>query len=117
MDRVIVQKGWGNEVWIVNKPEYCGKILYFEKGKRCSYHYHPIKDETMYVVSGAVEILYGNVDFSSAKSIILQVGYDFHIPPGLCHMIIGLEDSRVVEFSTQHFEEDSIRVVPGDSQK
>ena len=40
-----VPKGWGFEKWIVNKPEYCGKLLYFVKGKRCSWHYHKIKDE------------------------------------------------------------------------
>ena len=28
-----VSKGWGYEKWIVNKPEYCGKILFFPKVK------------------------------------------------------------------------------------
>ena len=27
----IVQKGWGEEVWIHNDEEYCGKILRFLK--------------------------------------------------------------------------------------
>ena len=25
-----VDKGWGWERWIVNKEEYCGKLLFFE---------------------------------------------------------------------------------------
>ena len=29
-----VPKGWGYEKWIVNKEEYCGKILFFVKGKK-----------------------------------------------------------------------------------
>ena len=29
-----VKKGWGYEKWIINKPEYCGKLLYFVKGKK-----------------------------------------------------------------------------------
>jgi hypothetical protein len=29
-----VPKGWGWEKWIVNKPEYCGKLLFFEEGKK-----------------------------------------------------------------------------------
>ena len=29
-----VPKGWGFEKWIVNKEEYCGKLLYFVKGKK-----------------------------------------------------------------------------------
>ena len=28
-----VSKGWGFEKWIVNTDEYCGKLLYFVKGK------------------------------------------------------------------------------------
>jgi hypothetical protein len=39
-----VPKGWGFEKWIVNCEEYCGKLLYFVKGKRCSWHYHELKD-------------------------------------------------------------------------
>ena len=37
---------------IVNKEEYCGKILFFVKGKKCSWHYHKIKDEVFYIREG-----------------------------------------------------------------
>jgi mannose-6-phosphate isomerase-like protein (cupin superfamily) len=47
-----VDKGWGYEKWIVNKEEYCGKLLFFNKDKRCSWHYHKIKDEVFYLQSG-----------------------------------------------------------------
>jgi len=36
----IVEKGWGKEIIFVNNPEYCGKILCFDKGKKFSMHYH-----------------------------------------------------------------------------
>ena len=49
-----VPKGWGYEKWIVNTEEYCGKLLFFNKGKRCSWHYHKIKDETFYLQSGSI---------------------------------------------------------------
>ena len=52
-------KGWGHEKWIVNEEKYCGKILFFEAGKRCSWHYHKIKDETFYVQSGELMVIYG----------------------------------------------------------
>ena len=32
----IYPKGWGYEKWIVNKDEYCGKLLHIIKGKKCS---------------------------------------------------------------------------------
>ena len=31
-------KGWGYELWLVNNEKYCGKILHFEKDRRCSFH-------------------------------------------------------------------------------
>ena len=40
-----VKKGWGYEKWIVNKDLYCGKLLFFNAGKKCSWHYHVKKDE------------------------------------------------------------------------
>ena len=48
----IVPKGWGYEKWICNTEEYCGKLLHFIKGKRCSWHYHVLKDETFYLEEG-----------------------------------------------------------------
>ena len=53
-----VPKGWGFEKWIVNCEEYCGKVLYFVKGKRCSWHYHKLKDEVFYVQSGKILLKY-----------------------------------------------------------
>ena len=40
---VVVPKGWGREVWIVNGDLYCGKILEISKAKRCSLHFHKLK--------------------------------------------------------------------------
>ena len=113
-----VPKGWGFEKWIVNCDEYCGKLLYFVKGKRCSWHYHKIKDEVFYLQSGKIIVKYGlDDDIEKAEEIILEKGDNFYIYPGLKHQMIALRDSELFEFSTQHFDEDSYRVWKGDSQK
>ena len=114
-DIKFVPKGWGYEKWIVNKPEYCGKILFFAKGKKCSWHYHKLKDEVFYLQSGKMLIKYGDDDnLKEANEIILSVGENFHVYRGLRHQMIALEDSELFEFSTQHFDSDSYRVVKGD---
>ena len=51
-----VPKGWGYEKWICNTSEYCGKLLFINKGKRCSWHYHLLKDETFYLQSGKIHL-------------------------------------------------------------
>ena len=68
-----VEKGWGYEKWIVNKKEYCGKLLFFKEGKQ-----------------------------------------NFYVYTGLRHQMYALEDSELYEFSTQHFNSDSHRIVNGD---
>lgn len=85
------------------------------KDKKLSWHYHNIKDETFYIETGKIIVVYGETDdIMQADQIILNPGDTFNVPTGLRHRIIGLENSRVFEFSTQHFEDDSIRVLKGD---
>ena len=111
----IVPKGWGHEVWIVNKEEYCGKLLYLKEGKKCSWHYHKLKDETFYLQSGKILLKYlDSDDIDSAEEVILSPGDSFYIPIGLRHQMFAFENSELFEFSTQHFDEDSNRVLPGD---
>ena len=115
MEIKFVSKGWGFEKWIVNCEEYCGKLLYLVKGKRCSWHYHKLKDEVFYVQSGNVLIKYSdNDDLSQAKELILSPGDNFHVYRGLRHQIYALQDTELFEFSTQHFDEDSYRIIRGD---
>lgn len=111
------KKGWGYELWIHNKEDYCGKLLFFEKGKKCSYHYHKIKSETFYLHSGKMIVRHGYAaieDMAFAEETLLTPGDVFEVPTGLIHQMEALEDSNLYEFSTQHFEDDSYRVVKGD---
>tara|TARA_B100000085_G_scaffold266187_1_gene274613 strand:- start:283 stop:624 length:342 start_codon:yes stop_codon:yes gene_type:complete len=110
-----VEKGWGYEKWIVNKPEYCGKLLYFNKGMKCSWHYHKLKDEVFYLQSGRLLIKFSESDdIEEAQELILEKGENFHVPIGLRHQMLALEASELFEFSTQHFDEDSYRIQKGD---
>lgn len=114
-----VPKGWGFEKWIVNNEKYCGKILFFVKNRKCSLHYHKIKDETFYIQSGMIRLRYANCNEDGdlqnpITEAILSKGDVFHIPVLLAHQMIALEDTELLEFSTQHFDEDSYRIVKGD---
>ncbi len=97
------KKIWGKEIWIANSSTYCGKILCLDKGFRCSYHHHKIKDETFHILKGSVSIC---VD---GNSVEMLPGDTVHIPPKTKHSFTGLEDSKILEISTQHFEDDSYR--------
>lgn len=113
----IHKKGWGSELWIANGPKYCGKLLRFNAGKEFSMHYHMLKHETFYILSG--RIIFRGFDLSDACKFEEEFGPDtvIEIPAGNPHKIIALEDTVVVEVSTEHFEDDSYRIEKGDSQK
>ena len=111
-----VPKGWGEELIIENNEMYCGKLLIFKKGCRFSMHYHLIKDETWYVDKG--EFIYRWIDTETAETIEqkLKEGDVVRQRVGQPHQLIALTDGVVFEVSTQHFDEDSYRVVKGDTQ-
>ena len=112
----IHEKKWGYEKWIINKKEYCLKYLYFREGCKFSMHFHVQKDETWNVDSGIFLLKYICTDNAEMCEMILQSGDTIHIPKYQPHQIICMESGRIIEVSTQHFEEDSFRIIPGDSQ-
>ena len=74
-----------------------------------------IKDEVFYLQSGKLLDKFSqDDDLENAEEIVLEPGQNFYIYPGLRHQMIALEDSELFEFSTQHFDEDSYRVIKGD---
>jgi len=111
----IVPKGWGREVWIANNNLYCGKILEIQKGKRCSLHYHKIKNETFFLRSGRMLV---RVKEQAGGDVVeefeMAAGECMDVPSGLIHQMVALEDCELYEFSTQHFDSDSHRLVKGD---
>ncbi len=84
------------------------------KGRRCSLHHHLNKKETFYIQSG--KLIMKTVEQSGEESSFeMSKGDVLEIPLGLKHQFIGVaEKTEIMEFSTQHFESDSIRTIKGD---
>lgn len=116
-----VKKGWGYEIWVANSPLYCGKILKIESGKKFSWHYHQ-KDETFFCLEGNGVLYHSENDCmvegkfvkELAEKIDLLPGTAFYMKPGIRHQFIATETTYLMEVSTQHFEEDSIKLEKGD---
>ena len=74
-----------------------------------------MKDEVFYLQSGKLVVKYSDQDdLEAAESIVLNPGENFHVYRGLRHQMMALEDSELFEFSTQHFDSDSHRILKGD---
>tara|TARA_Y100001972_G_C7505718_1_gene255757 strand:+ start:184 stop:546 length:363 start_codon:yes stop_codon:yes gene_type:complete len=113
----IVQKGWGEEVWIHNDKEYCGKILrFFKAGSKFSLHYHIIKKESWYVGRGSFKYISLDTEKGIEHTEVINEGTCLTIERGKPHQLIALEDmSEIFEVSTEHFDEDSYRIRIGDT--
>lgn len=108
-----VSKPWGYEIWMANNSvhDYCGKILFIFKGKGISWHYHKQKHETFYLKSGKLLIEYSETDsYRERNTKLLEPGDTFEVPIRLRHTMTALEDCEVIEISTFHRDEDSIRI-------
>ncbi len=99
----IVDKPWGYELLWAHTERYVGKILHIHKGESLSYQYHRVKDETVRLLAGAMEMDL-EVDGQRSK-VSLKSGDCLHITPGMKHRMIAVEDCDVLEVSTPELED------------
>ena len=113
-----VEKGWGNERWMLNNDNLCMKILTIEFMKSCSMHFHMEKEEIFFIASGSILFDFIDPENGDIKTVTMYVGDTVHIPPGIPHRMTGADEKGCVfvECSTRHKDEDSYRVASGDSQ-
>ena len=114
IERKTVPKEWGYEYWIVNTPQYCGKLLVMGEGWASSLHCHQVKDETMLILDGSavMETKPNGLDGPSEYTMMrAEERTSIRIPPGLYHRLmtsVGF-DCVIAEFSTSHDEDDVTR--------
>jgi mannose-6-phosphate isomerase-like protein (cupin superfamily) len=111
-----VEKGWGSEFIFATNDKYCGKLLKFNTGAKFSMHFHSVKDETWYVLSGRFKVICINTANATQYEHILNENDTWHNPPLLPHQVICLEEGTLIEVSTPDSVEDNYRVAKGDSQ-
>lgn len=99
-----VEKPWGHELIWARTDRYVGKILHIKAGEALSLQYHRLKDETIMLLSGRMElVVFG--DGEEPTSRVLTPREPFHIRPGLRHRMIALEDTDVLEVSTPELDD------------
>lgn len=100
------------------------ETFYVQSGEVClTYYDDPAKDQEFivpdpdqwytwpYALLPWNSVVRVSQTIQGLNQIILRPGDSFHIPVGLRHTAYGLLDSYIFEFSTQHFDEDSIRII------
>lgn len=100
-----VKKVWGRELWIVNCPQYCGKLLYLDEGAESSIHYHKEKKETFYALRGTA-----GLEIDGKSYLLTPFARPKTIKPRQRHSFTGLTDAVIIEISTYHDDKDVIRL-------
>jgi quercetin dioxygenase-like cupin family protein len=92
-------KPWGYELLYAHTDKYVGKVIHINKGGKLSLQYHNQKDETIYVMNGAMDYEYAGDD-GKLKTVRMNAGMSYHTVPGQTHRMIAIEDTDVLEVST-----------------
>ena len=98
-----ITKPWGYEIIWAHTERYVGKILHINKGEALSYQFHRVKDETIRLLSGALEM---DVETNGERSKLrLSPGECLRIAPGMKHRMSAVEDCDVLEVSTPELDD------------
>ncbi|HUF18953.1 MAG TPA: cupin domain-containing protein [Thermoanaerobaculia bacterium] len=100
---VRVPKPWGHELIWGKTDRYVGKVLHVNRGESLSRQYHNVKDETLYLISGKIRLTLKWEE--EERTVTMEVGDSYHIPPRLIHQIEAIEDSDIVEVSTPELDD------------
>ena len=84
---------------LIYTNKYLTKELFIKEGYQTSFHYHNMKDETMYIVNGA-----GYIEFEDHKEYFGK-NDTIRIKPKEKHSIVAMENTILHEVSTPHLND------------
>jgi mannose-6-phosphate isomerase-like protein (cupin superfamily) len=99
-----VEKPWGYEIWFAVTDRYAGKIIHIAAGHELSLQYHERKDESIYVLSGRMELELDD-ERAELQTMELGPGQCQHIGVGQRHRMRALEDTELCEVSTPDLDD------------
>jgi mannose-6-phosphate isomerase len=99
-----VEKPWGWELVWAEAEDYVGKLLFVRAGESLSLQYHEVKDESWLVQEGRARLELGDVD-GELETVEIVPGDAFRFHPGTVHRVTAVEDTLVIEVSTNHLSD------------
>ena len=100
-----VEKPWGYELIWAEAEQYVGKVLFVKAGESLSLQFHRSKDESWLVQQGRAKIELGSAGDAVLKVEVIGAGACFRFRPGTVHRVTALEDTTILEVSTNHLDD------------
>ncbi len=105
MKRIL--KPWGYEEILEKNKFYVLKKLFMKKNHRCSLQFHKKKIETIFVVSGSLQVLYGKS--KNLKNVLLKKNQMITLKPFTVHRMAAKTNCFYLEASTPQLK-DVVRI-------
>jgi mannose-6-phosphate isomerase len=99
-----IDKPWGHEEIFAETGTYVGKILVIRAGHALSLQFHEVKEETLRVLDGELDMITGP-DIDNLRPIRMTAGVVFHVAPGELHRMVAVTDCSLLEVSTNHLDD------------
>jgi mannose-6-phosphate isomerase len=99
-----IEKPWGHELRWAITDRYLGKIIHVNAGHQLSLQYHEQKDESIYVLRGALDLVLEN-DLGELETHRLTEGMSARVPVKKRHRFVGVEDCDLVEVSSPEIDD------------
>jgi len=99
-----VDKPWGYELRWAITDRYLGKLIHIDAGQSLSLQYHVQKDETIFVVSGTLDLQLED-DHGDIQTHRLSPGMSAHVRPGRRHRFVAVETCEVFEVSSPEIDD------------
>ena len=99
-----VDKPWGWELVWAEAEAYVGKLLFVRAGGSLSLQYHEQKDESWLVQEGRARLELGEVG-GGLETLEIASGDAFRFRPRTVHRVTAIEDTLVIEVSTNQLSD------------
>lgn len=99
-----VDKPWGHELRWAITDRYLGKIIHVDAGHKLSLQYHEHKDESIFVLSGALDLVLED-ELGELRTHRLEAGESARIPTGRRHRFVAPVDVDLVEVSSPEIDD------------
>jgi mannose-6-phosphate isomerase-like protein (cupin superfamily) len=99
-----VTKPWGYELIWARTDRYVGKILHIEAGHALSLQFHRVKEETIRLQSGKMQMEVEE-NGQPRRVFTMAPGDTCHLRPGTIHRMTAIETSDVLEVSTPELDD------------
>jgi mannose-6-phosphate isomerase len=100
-----IEKPWGYELIWAESEHYVGKVLFVKAGESLSLQFHRVKDESWLVQEGRAKLELGSAGDAILNEEVVAAGATFRFRPGTVHRVTALEDTTILEVSTNHLDD------------